>query len=73
VAAKLAANICVKLTGSLTKYQGLLAVAQRKLEDAMYHDARQDGMSALQPTEWLNSRANDENQFRKIDVTPQSL
>lgn len=70
IIAKLAAAMCLVLTGDETRKTGLLRDYEAVLSEAQTADATESGQTVLQGSSWVNARFTGVSEvgFRKIDV-----
>ena len=64
IAAKLAAEICVALTGNRELMRDITAVYRDKLAEARYQDAQEGSIEAIDGFRWVNARIGADAVFR---------
>lgn len=56
IAAKLAAEICIALTGNRDLMRDVTAIYNAKINDARYHDALESPVQSVEGYRWVNAR-----------------
>ena len=64
IAAKLAAEICIALTGNRDLMRDVTAIYQAKLAEARYMDAQEGSIEVIEGFKWVDARVGADDPFR---------